>query len=307
MHSQSVSEQQKSLFILNLRENSSSTLYLQTYYPNGTHFHQKDDFFMQPRINIAIKAARTAAEYIVHSQEKLLFDKEQGQNATQVYQTVCSGAERSIVYHLEKAYPADTMTTHLKGTVQNGEEGEWVIDAIHGKHLFTRDLTGHVITMSYLIANKIEHALVLNPNTKDEFYASKGRGAYLNNSRIRTSSARNLGKTIIATQFPASDRTASYLTGQLAVFSDLAQKGVRVIMQDAPALMLVNSAAGRLDAAWGIKLQAQSIQAALFIAKEAGCIFANFNGSPNIENGDILCANPRLFKVLLPILNKHLI
>ena len=36
---------------------------------------------MQPRINVALKAARAAAEYIVHSQEKLLFDKEQGQSA----------------------------------------------------------------------------------------------------------------------------------------------------------------------------------------------------------------------------------
>ena len=77
---------------------------------------------MQPRINVAIKAARAAAEYIIHSQEKLLFDKEQGQDAAQVYQTVCSGAERAIVYHLEKAYPGDTITTRLQGSVQNGEE-----------------------------------------------------------------------------------------------------------------------------------------------------------------------------------------
>ena len=262
---------------------------------------------MQPRINVAIKAARAAAEYIIHSQEKLLFDKEQGQNAAQVYQTVCSGAERSIVYHLEKAYPGDTITTRLQGSVQKGEEGEWIIDAIQGQHFFTRGLTGHVITMSYLVAGKVEHALVLNPHTKDEFYASKGRGAYLNNSRIRTSTARDLDKTTLAAQFPATDRTAPYLSGQLAVLSDLAQKGARVVMQDAPALMLVNAAAGRLDAAWGIKLQEWEMQAALFIAKEAGCLFANFDGSPNIENGDVLCANPRLFKVLLPVLNKNLI
>ncbi|WP_111640161.1 inositol monophosphatase family protein [Marinomonas shanghaiensis] len=261
---------------------------------------------MQPRINVALKAARAAAEYIVHSQEKLLFDKEQGQSAEQVYQTVCSGAERSIVYHLEKAYPADTITTRLQGTVQNGNEGEWVIDAIQGQHLFSRGLTGNVITMSYLVAGKVEHALVLNPHTKDEFYASKGRGAYLNNSRIRSSTARTLEKVTVAAQFPATDRLMPYLSGQFAVLTEIAEQGARAVLQDSPALMLANVAAGRLDAAWGIKLQEWEMQAPLFIAKEAGCLFAGFDGSPSIEKGDVLCAAPRLFKVLLPTLNKHL-
>ncbi|QUX92871.1 inositol monophosphatase [Marinomonas sp. A3A] len=261
---------------------------------------------MQPRINVALKAARAAAEYIVHSQEKLLFDKEQGQSAEQVYQAVCSGAERSIVYHLEKAYPADTITTRLQGTVQNGEEGEWIIDAIQGQHLFSRGLTGNVITMSYLVAGKVEHALVLNPHTKDEFYASKGRGAYLNNSRIRSSSARTLENVTVAAQFPATDRLMPYLSGQFAVLTEIAEQGARAVMQDCPALMLANVAAGRLDAAWGIKLQEWEMQAPLFIAKEAGCLFAGFDGSPSLEKGDVLCAAPRLFKVLLPTLNKHL-
>jgi myo-inositol-1(or 4)-monophosphatase len=261
---------------------------------------------MQPRINVALKAARAAAEYIVHSQEKLLFDKEQGQSAEQVYQTVCSGAERSIVYHLEKAYPADTITTRLQGTVQNGNEGEWIIDAIQGQHLFSRGLTGNVITMSYLVAGKVEHALVLNPHTKDEFYASKGRGAYLNNSRIRSSSARTLEKVTVAAQFPATDRLMPYLSGQFAVLTEIAEQGARAVLQDCPALMLANVAAGRLDAAWGIKLQEWEMQAPLFIAKEAGCLFAGFDGSPSIDKGEVLCAAPRLFKVLLPTLNKHL-
>lgn len=261
---------------------------------------------MQPRINVALKAARAAAEYIVHSQEKLLFDKEQGKSSAEVYAAVCSGAERSIVYHLEKAYPADTITTRLQGNVQTGEEGEWIIDAIQGQHLFSRGLAGHVITISYLVAGKVEHALVLNPHTRDEFYASKGRGAYLNNSRIRSSAARGLENTTLAAQFPATDRTATYLAGQLAILSDIAQQGARVVMQDAPALMLANVAAGRLDAAWGIKLQEWEMQAPLFIAKEAGALIAAFDGSPKLDSGDVLCAAPRLFKTLLPTLNKHL-
>ncbi|GAB3476963.1 inositol monophosphatase family protein [Marinomonas epiphytica] len=261
---------------------------------------------MQPRINIALKAARAAAEFIAHSQEKLLFDKEQGQSAEQAYLSVCSGAERSIVYHLEKAYPADTITTRLQGDVQSGEEGQWIVDAIQGQHLFSRGLSGHVITLSYLVAGKVEHAVVLNPLTKDEFYASKGRGAYLNNSRIRTGNARGLENATLAAQFPATNRLLPYLDGQLAILSSVAEHGARMVMQDSPALMLTNVAAGRIDAAWGIKLQEWEMQAPLFIAKEAGCLFGTFDGSTSVETGDVLCANPRLFKTLLPLLKKHI-
>ncbi len=262
---------------------------------------------MQPRINVAIKAARAAADYIVHSQEKLLFDKEQGQQSNQVYQTVCQGAEKTIIHHLEKAYPNDTITSRLAGSVQNGEEGEWIIDTIQGQYLFTRGLSGHCITMSYLVSGKVEHAVIINPMTKDEYFASKGRGAYLNNSRIRTSSARDIDNTLIAAQFPSTDKTLPSAAGQFSTFAQLAEKGARIVSQDSPALQIANVAAGRLDAVWGIKLYEWEMQAALFISKEAGCIFSDFNGSPNTEEtGNVLCANPRLFKSLLPILNKNL-
>ena len=261
---------------------------------------------MQPRINVAMKAARAAADFILHAQEKFLFDKEQGQNANEVYQNVCQGAERTIVHHLEKAYPGDTITTRLQGSVQEGQEGEWIIDAIQGQHLFTRSLPGHVITISYLVAGKVEHALMVNPATRDEFYASKGRGAYLNNSRIRTGGARSLENTTLGSQFPGTETTLPYASGQFKALEEVAHKGARVMMQDAPALMLANVAAGRLDAAWGLDLREWEVQAPLFIAKEAGCLFAGFDGSPNYESGHVLCANPRLFKYLLPILNKQL-
>lgn len=263
-------------------------------------------YLMQPRINVALKAARTAADFIIHAQEKFLFDKEQGQSASEVYNNVCTGAEKTIVHHLAKAYPADTITTRLQGTVQEGTEGEWIVDAIQGQHLFSRGLSGYVITMSYVVAGKVEHAVVLNPTTRDEFYASKGRGAYLNNSRIRTGAARSLEGTTLGSQFPGTETTINYATGQFAALNELAMKGARAVLHDAPALMLANVAAGRLDAAWGLELREWEVQAPLFIAKEAGCLFAGFDGSPNYESGNVLCANPRLFKSLLPLLNKHL-
>ncbi|TPE47406.1 inositol monophosphatase [Maribrevibacterium harenarium] len=261
---------------------------------------------MQPRINVALKAARSAADFILHSQEKLQFDREQGQNSAEAYQNICTGAERTIVHHLEKAYPADTIETRLQGTVQEGKEGTWVIDAIQGQHLFSQGLPGHVITMSYLVAGKVEHAVVVNPVTRDEFYASKGRGAYLNNSRIRTSNARSLDGATFAAQFPGTEVTLPYASGQFKVLEEIAHQGGRAVLQDSPALTIANVAAGRVDAAWGIQLREWEVQAPLFIAKEAGCLFSDFNGAPSIDTGNVICANPRLFKTLLPLLNKHL-
>jgi len=71
---------------------------------------------------------------------------------------------------------------------------------------------------------------------------------------------------------------------------------------------LPNVAAGRLDAAWGIKLQEWEMQAPLFIAKESGCLLQALNGSPKPRKRQrIYVQPPRLFKVLLPIFgSKHL-
>ncbi|ADZ92523.1 inositol monophosphatase family protein [Marinomonas mediterranea] len=260
---------------------------------------------MQPKINVALKAARAASDFIQHTQEKILFDKEQGQQAAEIYNSICMNAERTIVQILEKAYPADTITTRLQGTVQNGEEGEWIVDAIQGQHAFTRGLSGFATTISYVVAGKVEHAVIVNPKTRDEFYASKGRGAYLNNSRIRTSQERLVEQATIATQFPGTSATQPYISSQLAVLQEVAEKGGRAIMQDAPALTFANVAAGRVDAAWGLELQEWELQAGVFIAKESGCIASGFDGAPSVQSGHVLCANPRMIKSLLPLLNKH--
>ncbi|KZM39962.1 inositol monophosphatase [Marinomonas sp. SBI22] len=259
---------------------------------------------MQPRINVALKAARAAVDFILHVQEKILFDKEQGQNPEQAYKDICIGAEKTIVHTLAKAYPTETITTRLQGEVQTGEKGEWIIDAIQGQHLFSRNLSGHALTISYVENGKVEHALLINSSTRDEFYASKGRGAYLNNSRIRTSSIGSIENSTLGSQFPGTDKLSSQITSQFNALKEVAEKGARVMMQDCPALMLANVAAGKLDAVWAMKLYDWETQAPLFIAKEAGCLFSDFQGSPSV-NDTVLCANPRLFKSLLPVLNKH--
>jgi len=252
---------------------------------------------MQPRINVALKAARAAVDFILHVQEKILFDKEQGQNPEQAYKDICIGAEKTIVHTLAKAYPTETITTRLQGEVQTGEKGEWIIDV-------SRNLSGHALTISYVENGKVEHALLINSSTRDEFYASKGRGAYLNNSRIRTSSIGSIENSTLGSQFPGTDKLSSQITSQFNTLKEVAEKGARVMMQDCPALMLANVAAGKLDAVWAMKLYDWETQAPLFIAKEAGCLFSDFQGSPSV-NDTVLCANPRLFKSLLPVLNKH--
>ena len=145
---------------------------------------------------------------------------------------------------------------------------------------------------------------MINSSTRDEFYASKGRGAYLNNSRIRTSSVSSLDNSTLGSQFPGTDKLSGLANSQFNALKEVAEKGARVMMQDSPALMLANVAAGKLDAVWAMKLYDWETQAPLFIAKEAGCLFADFKGSPNVSDS-VLCANPRLFKNLLPVLNKH--
>jgi len=85
-------------------------------------------------------------------------------------------AERSIVYHLEKAYPGDTITTRLQGfSAKKGEEGEWIIECDpRTAFIFKqRPKLATSLQWSYLVAGKVEHALVAKPSHQRRVFHGK--------------------------------------------------------------------------------------------------------------------------------------
>ena len=123
---------------------------------------------------------------------------------------------------------------------------------------------------------EITQGLVYQPLTDESFWAEKGRGAWLNERRLRVSARRDLSEALIATGIPYKahgdfDRFDRILD---AVAPEVA--GIRRF--GSAALDLAWVAAGRFDGFWEEDLQLWDIAAGIVLVREAGGFVTDFRG-----------------------------
>ncbi len=144
---------------------------------------------------------------------------------------------------------------------------------------------------------EITQALVYQPLTDESFWAEKGRGAWLNERRLRVSARRDLADALIATGVPWKghghlDRFQKILD---AVGPEVA--GIRRF--GSAALDLAWVAAGRFDGFWEEDLQLWDIAAGILLVREAGGFVTDFRGADAaLEKGQVLAANDQLHSKL---------
>ena len=139
----------------------------------------------------------------------------------------------------------------------------------------------------------------------DLFTASRGRGAYLNDKRLRISKRINLQKSLIGTGFPF--REFSQIDAYLAMFRDLTQKTAGLRRAGSAALDLAYVAAGRLDGFWEFGLSPWDMAAGSLLIIEAGGLVGDLEGNGgHLESGNIVAGNPKIFSQLVQALAPHL-
>ena len=151
----------------------------------------------------------------------------------------------------------------------------------------------------------LTQAVIYDPVRNDLFTASRGRGAYLNDHRIRVSKRVKLQQSLIGTGFPF--REFSLIDTYLAMFRDLTQKTAGLRRAGAATLDLAYVAAGRLDGFWEFGLSAWDMAAGSLLITEAGGLVGDFEGnSTYLESGNIVAANPKVFSQLIQALAPQL-
>ena len=134
------------------------------------------------------------------------------------------------------------------------------------------------------------------------FTATKGKGAQLNNRKIRVSSKKELDGALLGTGFPYSDEKAmlKFIESYKALFPKVA--GIR--RAGVASLDLAYVASGRLDGFWEFNLKPWDIAAGVLLIQEAGGISAELSGGLDyLESGNIISANPKLLKAMLKIVS----
>ncbi|MDB6060712.1 MAG: inositol monophosphatase [Verrucomicrobiaceae bacterium] len=263
---------------------------------------------MQPMLTIALKAARKSGETIARSMDQFDTIRVDEKSANDFVTEVDRASEREIIGLLKKTYPDHAFLGEESGASGASDaEYRWIIDPLDGTTNFIHGIPHFAVSIACEYRGQLEHAVVLDPVRREEFTASRGRGAQLNGRRIRVSERKSLDGALIGTGIPFKSRTQAQIPEYMRSLQEVAEKTAGLRRAGAAALDLAYVAAGRLDAFWEMALAPWDIAAGVLLIREAGGLVSDFNGGNNyLENGHVVCGNPKCFKGLLQIVQPHL-
>ncbi|HZV61109.1 MAG TPA: inositol monophosphatase family protein [Methylophilaceae bacterium] len=260
---------------------------------------------MHPMLINAVKAARRAGSIITRASQDIGALQVRSKTYNDFVTEVDHAAEAAIIEILKDAYPDHGFLGEESGNDRIDAENVWIIDPLDGTTNFLHGFPQYCISIALMHKGQITQAVIYDPNRNDLFTATRGRGAFLNDKRIRVSKRVKLQDSIIGTGFPFRDFT--HLDAYLAMFRDMVKKTSGVRRPGSAALDLAYVAAGWYDGFWEIGLSKWDIAAGALLIQEAGGIVGDFEGNENwLETGNIVGANPKLFGQLMQTLAPHL-
>ena len=260
---------------------------------------------MHPMLINAVKAARLAGDIINFASRDLGTLKIQTKTYNDFVTEVDRAAEKIIIDTLREAYPDHGFLGEESGNSNSEAENIWIIDPLDGTTNFLHSFPQYCVSIALQQKGVLTQAVIYDPVRNDLFTATKGRGAFLNDKRIRVGSRNKLQESLISTGFPFRDFT--YLDTYLAIFKDMIKKTTGIRRPGSAALDLAYVAAGWTDGFFEINLSTWDIAAGALLVQEAGGMVGDFEGNESwIYSGNIVAANPKVFSQMLQALAPHL-
>ena len=249
-------------------------------------------------LNIAVRAARRAGSIInraaLGGDALVVKTKRANDFVTQVDRA----AEEAIIEIVRKAYPDHGFVAEESGTSGQDAEYRWIIDPLDGTTNFIHGFPQYGVSIGIEHRGALAHAVVYDPSRNELFTASKGRGAFLNDRRVRVSKCARLQDALVGTGFPFKELTRVDLYLRQLKTLMAGSSGVR--RAGAAALDLAYVACGRLDAFWELGLAPWDMAAGALLIQEAGGLVGDLEGEAGfMESGDICAATPKVFPALL--------
>jgi myo-inositol-1(or 4)-monophosphatase len=256
---------------------------------------------MHPMLNIAVKAARRAGSVINRAALEGGLEI-RAKNRNDFVTQVDRAAEQAIIDVIRRAYPEHSFLAEESGAAQGARpEFQWVIDPLDGTTNYIHGFPQYCVSIALEHKGVLTQAVVYDPAKNELFTASRGRGAYLDDRRMRASKCAQLSNALVGTGFPFKEleRIDLYMR-QLRTLMG-ACSGVR--RAGAAALDLAYVAAGRLDAFWEMGLSRWDMAAGALLIQEAGGLVSDLDGNAGfLDSGDIAAAAPKVLPQLLSAL-----
>jgi myo-inositol-1(or 4)-monophosphatase len=208
-------------------------------------------------------------------------------------------AEQTLFEELTRVRPGYGFLGEERGEEAGTDKTHrWIVDPLDGTTNFLHGIPHFAINVALERDTQVVAAVTYNPVTHDLFWAERGRGAYLNDKRLRVSARSRLDEALVATGIPFLGH------GQHARFlkelHQISQRVAGVRRFGSAALDLAWVAAGRYEAFWERDLGAWDLAAGVLLVSEAGGMVTDADGGETMLSGGSICAaNPSLHAMVL--------
>ena len=257
-------------------------------------------------LNVAVKAARAAGAVINRAALDVEAVRISQKQLNDFVTEVDHASEKVIIETLLGAYPGHGILAEESGSAHGAKDSEcvWIIDPLDGTTNFIHGFPVYCVSIALAVRGKVEQAVIYDPSRNDLFTATKGRGAYQNDRRLRVSKRVRLGDCLLSTGFPyrPGDNFKSYL----AMMGEVMQVTSGLRRPGAAALDLAYVAAGYTDGFFEKGLQPWDVAAGSLLVTEAGGLVGNFSGEANfLDQQECMAASPKIYGQLVPLLGKY--
>ena len=245
-------------------------------------------------LNIAIQAARAAADIILQTNRDITVEtKQRSDYVTNVDRL----SEAAIIDVVRSNYPDHKILAEESSRDDTTVGYRWIIDPIDGTTNFIHGLPVFSISIAVEKDGEIIIGVIYDMTRDEMFYAEHGKGAFLNGKPIQVTSLQKPEFALLATGFPFKQK--HFIELYLKSFALLFQKVSAIRRLGSAAIDMAYLACGRVDGFWEIGLSPWDIAAGSLIIREAGGIISDFSGDDNyLKTGNVIASNTLLHPVL---------
>ena len=261
---------------------------------------------LHPMVNVAIKAARAAGNIINRAALDVESVRVSQKQVNDFVTEVDQAAEAAIIETLLTAYPGHGILAEESGQEHGAKDSEfvWIIDPLDGTTNFIHGLPIYCVSIALAVRGKIEQAVIYDPTRNDLFTATKGRGAFQNDRRLRVSKRIRMQDCLISTGFPF--RPGDNFQNYLSMMADIMPRCAGLRRPGAAALDLAYVAAGFTDGFFEAGLSPWDVAAGSLLVTEAGGLVGNFTGEANfLDQKECLAGNPKIYGQMVGLLGKY--
>ena len=257
---------------------------------------------VSPTLNVMISAARKAGRSLIRDFGEVEHLQVSIKGPANFVSAADHKAEDIIFRELSKARPGYGFLMEERGEVVGADKTHrWIVDPLDGTTNFLHSNPLFAISIGLEREGQLIAGVIYNPASDELFTAEKGKGAYMNDRRLRVAARKSLADCLVTTGIPhrGRDNHPRFLKEMSVLMREVA--GIR--RSGSAALDLAFVAAGRFDAYWERNLKPWDLAAGIVIVREAGGLVSDLAGKDKfLENGDILASNMALHKAFGAIL-----